>query len=52
MKKLTVDRLEKEYIICRGEDDRMYALLYSEAPEGLAKDDKLIITNEGTVIKA
>ncbi len=52
MKKLTVERLEKEYIICRGEDERMYALLYNEAPEGLAKNDKLVITNEGTVIKA
>lgn len=51
MKKLTVDRLEKEYIICRGEDERMYALLYAEAPEGLAKGDKLVITNDGTVIK-
>ncbi len=52
MKKLTVERLEKEYIICKGEDERMYALLYAEAPEGLVKNDKLIITNEGTVIKA
>jgi len=52
MKKLTVDRLEKEYIICRGEDERMYALLYSESPEGLKKGDKLVITNEGTVQKA
>lgn len=52
MKKLTVDRLEKEYIICRGEDERMYALLHSEAPEGLKKNDKLIITNDGTVEKA
>ena len=51
MKKLTVDRLEKEYIICRGEDERMYALLYSEAPEGLVKGDKLVITNDGEVIK-
>ena len=51
MKKLTVERLEKEYIICRGEDERMFALLYAEAPEGLAAGDKLVITNDGQVIK-
>lgn len=52
MKKLTVERLEKEYIICKGEDERMYALLYNEAPENVKRSDVLIITDDGNVVKA
>lgn len=51
MKKLTVERLETKYIICRGEDERMYAILPEEAPSGLKKGDKLIISDDGEVIK-
>lgn len=49
MKRLTVERVETKYIICKGDDERLYAILPEEAPAGLKKGDRLTIDNEGVI---
>ena len=48
---LIVDRFEDQYVICEGDERKMFAIPKEEAPEGLAEGDVLNIDDEGNLTK-
>lgn len=49
MKKLIVDRIETEYVICTDDTGRFFAIPKEEAPKGVKKGDTLVIDSEGNI---
>ena len=55
--KLIVDRFEindstgEEFVVCEGEERRLFAIPRSEAPSGVRAGDVLVIDEEGNLTK-
>lgn len=49
MRVLVVDRIENGYVICEGEEQRMFALVKDEAPAGVKEGDCIVIDDEGNL---
>jgi len=49
MKYLSIDRFEGQYAICEDSDQKYFAILINELPQGASETDVLRIEDDGTL---
>ena len=49
MRIFIVDRFEDKFVICEGDEKRMFAILREEAPDNVKEGDCLVIDGEGNI---